>query len=113
MKFRLSALTLYLLIVFSSCKKNSFIGKDILPSTDDVGAVFTDTFSLITNTIRDDSVLSSSTINNLAGTLFDPLFGKSYAAFFSEFLLPTNDINFGSPDTLFIDSLVLTLGYGG
>lgn len=113
MKYWLSAIALCLLIGLSSCKKNSFIGKGILPSSDDVGAVFSDTFSLITNTVRDDSVLSSSTINNLAGSIYDPLFGKTYAAFFSEFLLPSNDVNFGSPDTLFIDSLVLTLGYGG
>src|ERR1043165_1821942 len=114
MKFgRLSVIIIALLIVISSCRKNSFLGLDILPSSDDVGAVFTDTFSLITNTVRDDSVLSSSTLNNVAGTIYDPVFGKTYAALFTEFLLPTNDVNFGSPDTLFIDSIVLTLAYGG
>src|SRR5690349_3508818 len=101
------------LMVWSSCRKNSFLGLDVLPSTDDVGAVFTDTFSLITNTVRDDSVLSSSTLNNIAGTLYDPVFGRTYAALFTEFLLPTNDVDFGSPDTLFIDSVVLTLAYNG
>ena len=114
MKFgRLSVIAVFLLIVFSSCNKNSFLGLDIIPSTDEVGAVFTDTFSLVTNTIRDDSVLSSSTINNITGTLYDPVFGKTYAAFFTEFLQPTNDVDFGSPDTLFIDSLVFTLAYNG
>jgi hypothetical protein len=100
-------------LLFGSCKKNSLFGVDILPSTDAVGAVYSDTFSLITNTLRDDSVLTSSTINNVVGTMFDPVFGKTYAAFFTELLLPTNDVNFGNPDTLYIDSVVLTLAYNG
>lgn len=102
-----------LLVLFSSCGKNSILGLDVLPSTDDVGAIFTDTFSLVTTTVRDDSVLSSSTLNNVAGNMFDPIFGKTYAAFFTELLLPTNEVNFGTPDTLFIDSIVLTLAYNG
>ena len=45
--------------------------------------------------------------------MFDPVFGKSYAAAFTQFHLPTTSINFGNPDTLFIDSVVLTVAYAG
>ncbi|MFI5134749.1 MAG: DUF4270 domain-containing protein [Chitinophagales bacterium] len=96
-----------------SCKKTTDIGSGLLPGSDYVGAIYTDTFSLITNTVRDDSVLSSSTLNNLAGFVYDPAFGKTYASFFTQLFLPTNDVNFGDPDTLYIDSVVLTLAYNG
>src|ERR1044072_2339039 len=102
---KLARLNLVVLMLLAtsifSCKKTTFIGIDILPNTDDVGAQFTDTFTLITNTIREDSVLTSSTLNNISGFIYDPLFGKSYAALFTQFLLSTNDVDFGSPDTLF------------
>ncbi len=114
MKFRrFPVIAFTLLAILASCKKNSFLGLGILPSSDAVGAFFTDTFSLSTTTVRDDSVLSSSTINNTAGAIFDPVFGKTYAAFFTEFILPTNEVDFGNPDTLFVDSIVLTLAYNG
>ncbi|MCS6916606.1 MAG: DUF4270 domain-containing protein [Chitinophagales bacterium] len=93
----------------SGCNKLSDLGVELLPGSDDVGAVFTDTFTLVTHTVAEDSILSSSTVNNLCGNLYDPYFGKTYAAFFTELQLPTNEVNFGAPDTLFIDSLVLTL----
>jgi len=115
MKFSPLKFVLFVLISASilSCKKTTNIGAGLLPGSDYVGAIYTDTFTLITNTIRDDSVLVTPTVNNLAGFIYDPLFGKTYASLFTQFFLPTNDINFGDPDTLFIDSVVLTLGYEG
>lgn len=106
---------LLLLAVVSllGCNKTTYIGVDILPGTDDVGAIYTDTFTLFTNTILEDSVLASSTSNNAAGAIYDPVFGKSYASLFTQFLLSTNDVNLGDPDTLYIDSVVLTMAYGG
>lgn len=96
-----------------SCNKLSELGVDLLPGTDDIGAVFTDTFTLITHTVAEDSILSSATVNNLVGHLYDPYFGSTYAAFFTELQLPTNDVDFGAPDTLFVDSVVLTLDVAG
>ncbi len=99
--------------IFTACKKDIFLGTNLLPASDDIGAVYSDTFSLFTTTKLEDSVLTSSTVNNLAGSINDPIFGKSYASFFTQFSLLTNDVDFGSPDTLYIDSIVLTLGYAG
>jgi hypothetical protein len=111
-RLKIVALILLAAAIFS-CKKTTYIGINILPNSDDIGAQFTDTFTLITNTIREDSVLTSSTLNNITGYIYDPVFGKSYAAMYTQFLLSTNDVNFGSSDTLFIDSVILTLQYGG
>jgi len=115
MKLSRLKLVLMMLLVAAvfSCKKTTYIGFGVLPSSDDVGAIFTDTFSLITNTILEDSVLTSSTLNDICGFIYDPVFGKSYSAIYTQLLLSTNDVNFGDPDTLFIDSVVLTLSYGG
>jgi hypothetical protein len=101
------------LVALLACNKTTYIGVDVLPGSDDVGAIYTDTFTLLTNTIREDTVLTSSTTNNTAGFIYDPVFGKSYAAFYTQLLLSTNDVDFGDPDTLYIDSVVLTLAYGG
>ncbi len=99
--------------VAGGCNKFGDLGIKIIPTTDDVGAVLVDTLTLISHTVPADSVLTSSTINNLCGTLYDPVFGETYAAFYTEFQLPTSNVDFGSPDTLFIDSVVLTLAYAG
>ncbi|MBA3647506.1 MAG: DUF4270 domain-containing protein [Chitinophagales bacterium] len=98
---------------FLSCNKNTPIGVDILPSGDFINGVFSDTFSLISTTVRQDSVKTSTLFNNVLGNMLDPVFGKTYAAIFTELKLPTNSVDFGTPDTLFIDSVVLTLAYAG
>lgn len=115
MKFSLliRLFTAIVLIAAAGCNKSTEIGIGVLPGTDDVGAIFTDTFTLVTNTIREDSVLTSSTTNNTAGYIYDPVFGKISATFFTQFVLPTNDVDLGDADTLFIDSVVLTLAYNG
>jgi len=84
-----------------------------LPPGDDINSTFTDTFRIVTTSIKEDSVLTSSQFNNLIGNIYDPVFGKTYAAVFTEFRLPTTDVNFGTADTLFLDSVVLTLAYAG
>jgi hypothetical protein len=99
--------------VFASCKKATTIGLDVLPESDFVIAVFTDTFSLQTLTVKEDPVRTSTLVNNVAGNWYDPDFGRTVATLFTEFYLPTNNVDLGNPDTLFIDSVVLTLAYAG
>ncbi len=96
-----------------SCRKSTNIGIDILPSGDDINGTFTDTFRIVTTSLKEDSVLTSSQLNNLLGNMYDPVFGKTYASVFTEFRLPTTDVNFGTSDTLFLDSVVLTMAYAG
>jgi hypothetical protein len=61
--------------------------------------------------MTEDSIKTSSLFNNLIGNMYDPVFGKTYASVFTEFRLPTTNIDLGLTDTLFIDSVVLTLSY--
>lgn len=94
-----------------SCKKTTDIGIGILPPSDDINVTFTDTFRVVTTPMKEDSILTSSQFNNLVGNMFDPVFGKTYGAVFTEFRLPTTSVDFGDPDTLYIDSVVLALAY--
>lgn len=97
--------------VLSSCNKTTDIGVGILPSSSDINATFIDTFKVVTTPMRQDSLVTSSQFYSLLGNMYDPVFGKSYAAIFTEFLLPTTAIDLGDPDTLFLDSVVLTMAY--
>ena len=104
----------FLMLLFSqSCKKeNSIVGKGVLPPSDMLGVVFKDTTTLITYTIREDSVKSDETSLNLLGSYNDPIFGKSSASIYTQFLLSKN-IPSGFGGELAFDSLVLILPYTG
>lgn len=112
MKYR--NLVVYFVIVsiaLYSCKKTTEIGIGILPPSSDINATFSDTFKVVTTPMRQDSLVTSSQFYSLLGNMYDPVFGKTYAAIFTEFQLPTNAIDLGNPDTLFLDSVVLTMAY--
>jgi hypothetical protein len=96
-----------------SCKKSTTLGLIVLPPGDDINAVFSDTFSVVANPMKEDSIKTSAAFYSIIGNMFDPVFGKTYAALFTEFGLPTSSVNVGNPDTLFIDSVVLTMTYAG
>lgn len=103
--------------VFFSCNKPTLVGKDLLPSEDEINTPSTDTLTLITTTVREDSVRTDNFSTYILGTLNEPVFGKTYAHIFTQILLPTEGgINLNLPDSstnLFLDSAVLTLGYKG
>ena len=99
------------LLAFGSCKKTTEIGLGILPPGSDINAIFTDTFKVVTTSLRQDSLVTSNQFYSLLGNMYDPVFGKTYAAIFTEFLLPTTAVDLGNPDTLFLDSVVLTMAY--
>ncbi|MBP9883015.1 MAG: DUF4270 domain-containing protein [Chitinophagales bacterium] len=98
-------------LALGSCKKSTEIGIGILPASSDINAIFTDTFKIVTTSLKQDSLVTSNQFYSLLGNMYDPVFGKSYAAIFTEFLLPTTAIDLGDPDTLFLDSVVLTMAY--
>lgn len=98
-------------VALFSCNKTTEIGVGILPASSDINATFTDTLKVVTTPMRQDSLVTSSQFYSLLGNMYDPIFGKSYAAIFTEFQLPTTAIDLGNPDTLFIDSVVLTMAY--
>lgn len=95
-------------IFFLSCKK-PVIEEDTLLPPDNLAVQFTDTLQLETFTGTQDSLIGTNLAINLLGGMDDPVFGKTYAGFYTQLALPNNNIDLGN--TLEFDSLVLTLKY--
>src|ERR1051326_282014 len=101
------------IVFFSSCKKKTpeDIGLPLLPGEDLLNAQFTDTATLITHTIKEDSLNTNGTTTMLLGNLNDPIFGMTKSSIFTQFDIPSGKTNptFGTNPTL--DSAVLSMVY--
>jgi hypothetical protein len=78
-----------------------------------IGLYTTDTLSLLTSTVIEDSLRSDETPTVVIGTLDDGIFGKTQCGMFSQFSIPNNlqDINFQANGFAILDSAVLMLSY--
>jgi len=97
--------------LISSCKKKTpeNIGLDLLPDVDLLNATFTDTATLVTHTVKDDSLKTDEAAPLLLGNINDPIFGITRSSIFTQFSLPTTNPSFGANPVL--DSAVLSLAY--
>lgn len=95
-------------IFFMGCKKPVVKEDNLLPP-DKFGVLYTDTFKLETYTDTQDSLVASGLSLNLLGGMLDPIFGKSYAGFYTQLALPNNNIDLGN--ILEFDSIVLSLKF--
>jgi hypothetical protein len=94
-----------------SCKEPDNVGLEVLPKSD-VGSVsFTDTVSLQTSIIKEDSIPSTGNSANLVGAINDNLFGVTSASFYSQILPSSFSVSFGTNPVC--DSIILTLAYSG
>lgn len=109
--FFLLVLALVLFLLGSCKKEKNLVGLDVLPPEDLLNPAFNDTSSLLTYTVREDSLFSDETSLNLIGSYNDPAFGKTTASAYTQLVLPDNvtNVSFGSDPAL--DSLVLILPY--
>lgn len=96
-------------IFISSCEEPDAIGLDIQPEGDILHLLHTDTTSLVTYTVREDSIRCDETVLALAGQYSDPVFGVNSASFYTHIRLASNNADFGSSPVA--DSIVLTLVY--
>ena len=102
-------------ITIISCTKivNTEIGGDLLPPIDGVNTkeMF---LSISTKNIKDTITRVNSAIPNALGYVNDGIFGKTTASLNLELKPATFPVTFPvSKDSLFIDSVVLVLGYSG
>ncbi len=110
----LSATFLFLLFAQTSCKKkNSFSGENALDPDELLSSSATDTFSLFTYTIQEDSIVTSNSSYNVLGKYNDPKFGTFDASFYTQFRLSGVNPQFGNPSEIAIDSLILGMQYAG
>ena len=109
--------TLFLLIgfvvFFVSCrKKESQVGLEEINSSEYLNGI-TDTFSIVSYTIAEDSTITDNPANVVLGSYVDPEFGLVDASFFTQWRIATINPDFGDPSTIAIDSFVLSLEYAG
>jgi hypothetical protein len=105
----LTLLFLGLSILFA-CNKPTLDDEGLLPD-DQLGLVYTDTFSVVAEVVLVDSVRADELAVNLWGAMNDPVFGKSYGGVYFQMSTDRNNVDFG--DNLTLDSVVLTLLYSG
>jgi len=100
-------------IILSACYKDpSKVGFDIQPPSDQIELYGDDTTVLfVSYTVLHDSI-STSNLNTLVlGSVNDPVFGSTQAAFNSQFRLSKTNPYFGKNVTF--DSICLQLAYSG
>ena len=104
-------------LFFSSCKKEGSIGLGVQPSTDLIASEFSDTSTVLSYIVREDSVNTDFLDYTMIGSYHDPLFGTASAALFTQFSLPGNQTSvdltggIGIQSDLKLDSVVLTIEY--
>lgn len=100
---------------FSSCNEATILGQDLIPGTDHVSTLQSDTFTIRTHTIyRDiDSLVTSFQPQVMAGAVnADPVFGKTVAIPYAQFGLYSSGFSYEGSD-IQLDSVVLSMAYAG
>ena len=101
-----------LFLAIFSCKKDPYeLGFDLLPPSDTLHVVTTDTCTVEAFSMEQDSVRTDKAATLIMGSMMDPIFGMTTAGFYAHTLLSSEGTDFGSNPVL--DSLVLMLAYNG
>jgi hypothetical protein len=95
---------------FNACKDENEVGLDLLPKSDHLSTVFTDTSTVITVTKTEDSLKADELSLQLLGSYGESVFGKSTASVYTQLTLSSIP-TFGTNPVA--DSIVLTLAYSG
>lgn len=102
----------FISLLISSCTKEiSPIGLKLLDPIDLLSMGYTDTVTIKAYTIPDDSVYTSTLKYAQIGSMYDPIFGRTTATFFSEAIITTARVRFGTNPVF--DSAFLYLPYSG
>jgi hypothetical protein len=109
--FRLDLLTLLIsLFIFNSCKNQDTIGLGPNIPADSLGGLL-DTATIWTNTVPDDTVITSGITKAPMGYFADPVFGATQSDLITDLQLPGSAAYTIPTGTINIDSAVLILKY--
>lgn len=106
------------LVLLSSCKENTVIRTDVVPAVDNITVFGTDTLTLLTKSVQDDTVITSAYTSGVsvymgAGNIsVDPFFGKTEASFYFQVRPPQDNYSFDASKYK-IDSAVIVLPFSG
>lgn len=102
-------IALFISGLFVSCNDEGSVGLDLLPNADGIGVHRQDTFTLISYTIREDSLESQLPPRFALGEIKDPVFGVASSGIVFQVRLTNENINLGSG--IEADSLVMGLSF--
>ena len=108
------AVLILISISLSQCTKPEDIGLDTLPSGDVLYTDYSDTATIVTTTVQEDSLRADEVSRILIGSTKDSVYGATDLSFFGQVLLSSTP-NLISDSTVSrgADSLVLALAYAG
>lgn len=103
-------ISLLIVVIVASCKKDPYeLGLDLLPPSDTLYVDMFDTVTVEAYSVLEDSLRTDEMSSLVLGSMVDPIFGKTTASFYTQFLLSSEQAEFGINPQL--DSLVLVLQY--
>ncbi|MEY3850734.1 MAG: hypothetical protein RJA38_1175, partial [Bacteroidota bacterium] len=99
-------------LLFGSCKKPTDLQADgLLPEEDVLYANQTDTASIVSYIVREDTLSTDELSACLLGSYNDEIFGRTLASFSTQFALSGANPSF--PETFEIDSVIFSVAYTG
>lgn len=102
-------LFLFVLIAASSCKRKDNVGNGLVPDANRSNFNFTDTLTLLTRTILEDSIVTSELSYNVLGSSDHDVFNLTHATVSAQYFLPRDNFTFGGATKF--DSAVLYVSY--
>ncbi len=103
--------TLVVAILFTACKKEwNELGSQLVVS-DDLELFSFDGQEIKISVVKEDSLRSLNTSTSYIGSIQDPYFGNTTASLYTEFRIPSTDVDFGNSAQA--DSIVLSLDIAG
>ncbi len=110
------------MIALNSCKENTILPPDLVPVVDNINTFQTDTFTVISRTTIQDSLITGGKLGSIVksaqtdfyhaiGTISnDPTFGKTVASSYFQVVPPVTNFVFKGSNQV-IDSVVLSVRY--
>ncbi len=103
--------TLAVAIIFTACKKEwNELGSQLVVS-DDLELFSFDDQEIKISVVKEDSLSSLNSSKSYIGSINDPYFGNTEASLYTEFRIPSTDVDFGASAQ--VDSFVLSLDIAG
>lgn len=97
-------------LLLNACKEPDAVGLNVLPGSDQLGLEFSDSATIYSKTVREDSLRTDEISLQLLGSITDPVFGKHQSAIYAQ-VVEEGVPAFGIYTQA--DSLVLSMIYAG
>ena len=98
-------------VLFTACKKEwNELGSQLVVS-DDLELFSFDDQEIKISVVKEDSLSSLNSSKSYIGSINDPYFGNTTASLYTEFRIPSTDVDFGASAQ--VDSFVLSLDIAG